>query len=31
MEDKAKGDWSGNEATTYAKHCVLGNYVDDED
>jgi hypothetical protein len=31
MEKKAKGDWSGNEAKTFAKHCILGNYVDDKD
>jgi PBP1b-binding outer membrane lipoprotein LpoB len=31
MEDKAKGDWTSNEAKTFAKHCVLGNYVDKED
>ena len=23
MEDKPKGDWSTNEATDYAKHCVF--------
>jgi hypothetical protein len=31
MEDKPKGDWTGNEAKAYAKHCILGNYVDDTD
>jgi hypothetical protein len=31
MEDKAKGDWTGNEATTFAKHCIMGNYVDEKD
>jgi len=31
MEKKAKGDWSGNEAKTFAKFCILGNYVDEED
>jgi hypothetical protein len=24
MKEKAKGDWSTNEATDFAKHCVLG-------
>lgn len=23
MEEKDKGDWSTNEATDYAKHCVF--------
>jgi len=23
MEEKPKGDWSSNEATDYAKHCVF--------
>jgi len=23
MEEKPKGDWSTNEATDYAKHCVF--------
>lgn len=23
MEEKPKGDWSGNEAADYAKHCVF--------
>ena len=23
MEDKAKGDWSTNEATDYAQNCVF--------
>ena len=23
MEDKAKGDWTANEAADYAKHCVF--------
>lgn len=31
MEDKPKGDWSANDATAYAKHCVLNTYKDDED
>ncbi len=24
MGDKPKGDWTANDATAYAKHCVLG-------
>jgi hypothetical protein len=24
MEDTPKGEWSANEATSFAKHCVLG-------
>jgi hypothetical protein len=31
MDDKPNCDWSVNEATDYAKHCVMGNYVDKED
>ena len=31
MDDKPNGDWSVNEATDYAKHCVMGNYVDKDD
>lgn len=23
MKEKPKGDWSANEATDYAKHCVF--------
>ena len=23
MKEKPKGDWSTNEATAYAKHCLL--------
>lgn len=23
MKDKPKGDWTANEATNYAKHCVF--------
>lgn len=23
MKEKPKGDWSGNEAADFAKHCVL--------
>lgn len=23
MDEKAKGDWTANEATDYAKHCVF--------
>ncbi len=29
MDETPKGDWSTNDATAYAKHCVLNNYVDD--
>ena len=29
MEDMPKGDWSTNDATAFAKHCVLNTYVDD--
>lgn len=25
MSAKPKGDWTVNEATDFAKHCVLGN------
>ena len=28
MAEKPKGDWTANEATDYAKHCVLRS--DDE-
>lgn len=31
MDDKSSGDWSVNEAKDYAKHCVMGNYVDKDD
>ncbi|MFB0952814.1 MAG: DUF3012 domain-containing protein [Rhodospirillales bacterium] len=23
LEEKPKGDWSANEATDFAKHCIL--------
>ena len=23
LEEKAKGDWSANEAADYAKHCII--------
>ncbi|MFA0412732.1 DUF3012 domain-containing protein [Vibrio renipiscarius] len=23
MTEKAKGDWTANEATDYAKHCIF--------
>lgn len=23
MDEKPKGDWSANEATDYAKHCLM--------
>ena len=26
MKEKPKGDWSSNDAGTFTKHCVLGNY-----
>jgi len=26
MKEKEKADWSGNDAATYAKYCVMGNY-----
>lgn len=26
MKEKPKGEWSSNEAGTFTKHCVLGNY-----
>jgi len=29
MGDKPKGDWTTNEATQFAKYCVLKNYKDD--
>ena len=29
MADKPKGDWTTNEATQFAKHCVFGNYKKD--
>ncbi|GAV19334.1 hypothetical protein MMIC_P0268 [Mariprofundus micogutta] len=28
MKDKPKADWSSNDAATFTKHCVLGNYVE---
>jgi len=31
IEDTPKGDWSANDATAYAKHCVFENYVDKND
>ena len=31
MDDKSGGDWSGNEAKAYAKHCVFENYIDEKD
>ena len=24
MDEKSAGDWTANEATDYAKHCILG-------
>ena len=26
MADTSKGDWSANDATSFAKHCVLKTY-----
>ncbi|MBN4077266.1 DUF3012 domain-containing protein [Mariprofundus ferrooxydans] len=26
MQDKAKGEWTAEQAGTFTKHCVLGNY-----
>ena len=26
MKETPKADWSANEAGTFTKHCVLGNY-----
>ncbi len=31
MGDTPAGDWTANDAKAYAKHCVLENYVDEED
>ena len=31
MDDTPKGDWTANDAKAYAKHCVLGNYVDKDE
>lgn len=28
MKEKPKADWSSNDAATFTKHCVLGNYKD---
>jgi len=25
MKDKPKGDWTANDATDFAKHCLFGN------
>lgn len=30
MDDKPKGDWTGNEAGDYAKYCLLGLDPDKE-
>lgn len=30
MKETPKGDWSGNDAATFTKYCVLGNYKDKE-
>ncbi len=29
LEDKPKGDWSTNEATDYAKHCLFQSREED--
>jgi hypothetical protein len=29
LKEKPKGEWSGNEAADYAKHCLFGG--DDEE
>lgn len=26
MKETPKGEWSGNDAGTFTKHCVMGNY-----
>ncbi len=26
MKDKAKGEWTAEQAGIYTKHCVMGNY-----
>ncbi len=26
MKNKDKGEWTADEAGTFTKHCVLGNY-----
>jgi hypothetical protein len=31
MDDTPKGDWSTNDAKSYAKHCVMGNYIDKDE
>ena len=28
MDDTPKGDWSANDAKSYAEFCIFGNYVD---
>jgi len=28
IKEKPKGEWSSNDAATFTKHCVLGNYVE---
>jgi len=29
MKEKDKGQWTAEEAGTFTKHCVLGNYKKD--
>lgn len=31
MAEKAKGDWTANEAADFAKHCIFKTYDDDEE
>jgi len=26
IKEKPKGDWSANDASTFAKYCLMGNY-----
>ncbi|MGL4476438.1 MAG: DUF3012 domain-containing protein [Shewanella sp.] len=28
MDKKPKGEWTADEAGSYAKHCVFGNTID---
>lgn len=31
MDGTPQGDWSVNDAKAYARHCIMGNYVDKDD
>lgn len=31
MKEKPKGDWTANEATDYAKHCIFESDEDDSE